>query len=603
MPLAAAALMLAVPTLWAPPGIADDPDSDVAFRGSFTTENEKCEVRMVGASEYLVWLDGKLIGDGPARFPRSFPEYQTFALNLAKGRHILAVHIRNDGIKTSILAKMEPFIWCQILDGGHEVPLDWKCAPLSGYAPRAHRISDILGWIDWLDTREARPDWQLPGFDDSGWAAPVPVDAGIGPVTAARTHPVRLTPISLKPIAQGRLTENFGYDRDDPAVRFFLRDLDPRELPPEGVWRRYDLGRVRLGRPCFTLDLPAGATVEFAICEELRHGRVHPFITLSGSPTCNLDHFVARGGVQEFMPFTPKAGRFLEVHVLGDGPVKFLKEEFVDRAYYGEPEGSFECDDNLLNRIWETGVNTLRSCADDGLTDCPTRERAQWTGDVVSVATDICACAYSDLGLSRRALVQAAQAAREDGMVAGVGPGSPGYLSTYAAQWIPACVHYWELTGDKTLLTDLFPAAERNLDAFHAKWTRDGLPDDLGWAFVDWGYARNEGPSDMALNLHYLMALRAMVRWCEAVGSPGKAEQYARLAQEAQMLVEGWMKGKSWQQIGYQRAALALLARIVEPSQTRACIDFMESHLRTCFPNDPTAPRLSDPAVQGDRFM
>lgn len=69
------------------------------------------------------------------------------------------------------------------------------------------------------------------------------------------------------------------------------------------------------------------------------------------------------------------------------------------------------------------------------------------------------------------------------------------------------------------------------------------------------------------------------------------------------MLVEGWMKGKSWQQIGYQRAALALLARIVEPSQTRACIDFMESHLRTCFPNDPTAPRLSDPAVQGDRFM
>ncbi|MFI5387045.1 MAG: hypothetical protein ACHQ50_13100 [Fimbriimonadales bacterium] len=601
--LSTAVLMLATPTLWGPKGIADDSDSQVAFRGSFTIDSGTCEVRMAGASAYLVWLDGKLIGDGPARFPKAYPEYQTFTVRARPGRHVLAVHAHNDGVTTRILAAMQPFLWCEVIDSGNPVPVSWKCARIPGYAPRTHRISDILGWIDWLDTREGWPDWQQPGFDDAKWQEPVAVDAGIGPITAARTHPVLLDRLSLKPVAHGNLTENFGYDRDDPAVRFFLRDLEPKELPPQGVWRRYDLGRIRLGRPYFTLELPAGSVVEFATCEQLRHGRVHAFVPLSGSPTCNFDHFVARGGRQEFMPFTPKGGRFLEVHVLSGGPVKFVREEFLDRAYYGEPEGSFDCDDPLLNRIWTTGVNTLRSCADDGLVDCPTRERGQWTGDVVSVATDVCASAYSDLSLSRRALVQAAQAAREDGLVAGVGPGDPSYLSTYAAQWVSACVHYWELTGDKSILADLLPAAEKNLAAFDANMTPGGIRDDLGWAFVDWGYVRNDGLSDMALNIHYLMALRAMVRWCDALSLASKSEEYRARASDTEQIVRAWLAGKSWPQVGYHRAALALLAGLVDKSEERGCIDFIEGHLRACFPNDASAPRLSDPGVAGERFM
>ncbi|HWD38126.1 MAG TPA: hypothetical protein VG944_04705, partial [Fimbriimonas sp.] len=382
------------------------------------------------------------------------------------------------------------------------------------------------------------------------------------------------------------------------SARFFLADLDPKGVPAQGVWRRYDLGRVRLGRPKFTLDLPARSVVEFALCEQLQHGRVHAWITLSGSPTCNFDHFVARGGPQEFMPFTPKGGRFLEVHVYSPGRARFVREGFLESAYYGEPEGSFDCDDPLLNRIWSTGVETLRACAEDALIDCPTRERGEWTGDVASVATDICSVAYSDLALSRRALVQAAQAARSDGLVAGVGPGDPGYLSTYAAQWVTACVHFWELTGDKSLLVELYRSAERNLAAFDAKWSPQGVSDELGWAFVDWGYVRNEGPSDMALNLHYLMALRSMVRWSTAVGADSSA--YSRRASEVEKLVREWIKREgSWAKVGYHRASLALLAGLAD----RSCIPYIEDHLRSCFPNDPKGPRLSDPSVSNDRLM
>jgi hypothetical protein len=589
--------------LWAPTGVADDADSHVAFRGSFVSTSPGVDLRLLGASEFLVWIDGKLIGDGPARFDAKYPEYQTYPLHLQPGRHLIALHVHNEGVTTRILAKMAPFVWCDVAEGDGHDPVAWKCERISGYSSRTQRISDILGWIDWCDTRKMPTDWQQPEFDDSTWVSPTVTQTALGAVRSANTHPVRLTEIPIKPIAEGKLTENFGYERDDPAVKFFLRDLDPHGVTPQGVWRRYDLGRVRLGRPDLTIDAPAGAVIEYALCEELRHGRVHPFITLSGSRSCNFDHFVARGGPQEFMPFTPKGGRYLEVHVLTPGTVKFVHEEFQDRGYYGEPEGSFTCSDPLLNQIWQVGVNTLRACADDGFTDCPTRERGQWTGDVVSVATDICASAYGDLSLPRRALVQAAQSARSDGLVAGVGPGDPSYLSTYAAQWVTACVHYWQLTGDRTILTELEPAAERNLAAFRARTSAVGVSDDLGWGFVDWGYVRNGGPSDIALDIHYFMALRSMATWCIELGDATKARDYEAQFDRIGAIVRSWLAGKSWPEIGYQRAALALLAQLIPANRKSECIGFIESHLKQCFPNDPSAPRLSDPGESGDRFM
>ena len=594
--------------LWSPNPATTSADTHVAFRGSFSTTSASQTISILGASEYLVLLDGKLIHDGPARFARAYPEYQSITIHAEPGRHILAIHVRNEGVTTRILSQIPPFLWCSIQEGNRPATIDWKCSQIPGYRSKAHRISDILGWIDWSDTNQVWPNWQEPSFDDSKWETPVPVDPGIGEIKPAKTSPVQLNTIDIKASASGTFATTYGYEQDDPAVRFFLDDLNPKGIPSQGVWRRYDLGRVRLGRPKLTLDLPKGAIVETALCEQLSQGRVQPWITLSGSSTCNLDHFVARGGPQEFMPFTPKGGRFLEVHVKSVGPAKFMKEEFLERTYFGEPIGSFNSSDPLLNKIWRTGVETMRACSEDSFVDCPTRERGEWTGDVASVASDIASVAYGDLSLSRRALVQAAQVARADGLVAGVGPGDPGYLSTYAAQWVTACVHYWESTGDKSLLEELLPAARRNIAAFEAQRSDSGVADGLGWGFVDWGYVRNGGPTDMALNIHYYMALKSMHRWELAVGTPKNAVDVANHVSAIAQTISTWIdseiqKPGGWKNVGYHRASLALLAGLVPTNQKKACIQMIETHLKTCFPNDPNAPRLSDPSVANDRLM
>ena len=610
MPTSVAADSLALTYRWIADAKVDDKDRYIAFRGELEISNvAEVEFLLLGVTWFVGWIDGRYFCEGPARFPKAFPEYQTFTEKLAPGRHQLAIVVNHIGVSTRLLEGIDPFLACTVRTAQQDIAVKWKCAPLPAYVPAVRRINPQLGFIEWCDTRQLS-DWTSAKFDDSKWSEPALVSPGLGPLRALSSANARALTHRLTPIATGEFIEIFGYERDDIPARFFLRDLTQTLLPSQGVWRRYDLGRVRLMRPRFQLDLPAGTVVEFAYCEALVQGRVSPWITLSGGDSCNLDHYVARGGPQEFFPLTPRGGRFLEVHVFAAAAKsKFLEETIVERAYYGEASGSLQTGESLLDRIWTTGVETHRACAEDAITDNPTRERGQWAGDVVTVGMDIAASAFADLRLCRRSLVQSAQCARADGLVSGLCPGGGGYLTTYAAQWINACVHYWELTGDRAHLEAMLPFAEGNLAAFANKTTSDGVQDDLGWGFVDWGYVRNPGPSDIGVNLHYLAALHGMVRWCETLGHTDRAKHHRETAKTISAIIARYYSGEfttggeAWMRIGYHRAALGLRLGFFAEAQANAGRAFLREHMLRCFPNRADAPRLSDPAANNPQLI
>ncbi|MBS0633405.1 MAG: hypothetical protein JSS11_15965 [Verrucomicrobia bacterium] len=602
---------LTLPFFWLSAEKPEDHDLYVAFRAEFDLPAAgPVELRVFGAMSFVGWLDGAYFGEGPARFPKAFPEYQTFNVSLAAGRHTLAFIVNHIGIPTRLIDATEPFLGCVARAGTTAIPLAWKCARLTAFTPHVRRVNPQLSFIEWCDTRQLPAGWQHADFDDSGWTVPVAVTRDLGPLRPLASANTRSIEHPLTPLASGTFTETFGYERDDIPARFFLRDLAPAELPPQGVWRRYDAGRVRLLRPRFELDLPAGTVVEFAYCEALVHGRVSPYITLSCGDSCNLDHYVARGGPQEFFPLAPRGGRFVEVHIFAPASaVKFLRESVVERCYYGDAAGSLRTGDALLDRLWATGVESHRACSEDAITDNPTRERGQWAGDVVTVGMDVAATAFADLRLCRRSLVHCAQCARDDGMVAGLCPGGIGYLSTYAAQWVTACMHYWELTGERDLLEQLWPYAERNLAAFAAACTADGLKDEAGWGFVDWGYVRNPGPSDMGVNCHYLTALHSGIRWAETLGHADRAAAHRAQAEKLHALIARYYAGElaapgdAWTRIGYHRAALGLRLGFFTGAQADTGRAFLRAHMLRCFPNNPAAPRLSDPAASNPQLI
>jgi len=588
--------------LWTDTASQQQKDTYVAFRGSFNlTEDQQAEIRLTGASWYVVWVNGRYVTEGPDRYLPAHPEHTTDAIALKKGKNVIAVQVHYEGVTTRLLKNILPFLYCKIV-AKHELKPDWKCQKLEAYKSGVARINPQLAWVEWCDTRALPAHWQQTDFDDSGWETPVPVNRNINAIAPVAIGSVKQLEIKPQLIASGNLVETYGYERDNISARFFLRDLQPSSLPPQGIWRRYDLGRVRLGRPKFVLDLPAGTVVEFGYSEYLEQARVLPWITLSGGDSHNMDHYIARGGRQEFFPLTPKGGRYVEVHILAPKQgVQFIEEAFLERTYHDAPIGTFTCSDTALNNIWNVGIETYRACTEDAVIDNPTRERGQWTGDVTTVGMMIASAGFTDLRLIKRGLVQSALSARNDGMVAGLCPGGDEYLSSYALQWISGCINYYNLTGDRALLQYLYPYAVKDLQAFEKFKIAGGISKKAGWAFIDWGYVTDTGSTDGALNMHYALALQDWLKWCALLGHQEEIQKYTAVLNEMTALLRQSLTSArvgnafDFDKIGYHKTVLAARIGFFKAGEMKDVIAYLKKHILNCFPNNPDTPRLSDP--------
>lgn len=308
----------------------------VAFRIAFElSEAQEVELHLFGAHWFQCWLNGEYLTEGPVRFEPAHPEYEELIRNLPAGKHLVTAVVHNVGLNMRMLRgdQIPPFLYLRTWAAGGVLPSTWKCLELEGYQHVNVRINPQLSWIEWCDHSRNPAGWMSPGFDDSSWHTPIPVDTKF-------TGPLRVQMIgsvgrfTLKPtlLNKGLLESDFyfsaGGSGEDLAWGFHSRELQPTPEKANGVWRRYDLGYVCLCASKFELELPAGCGVEFAYAERLTNGRVSPYIPLSCGPCTNLDHYVARGGIEEFGPVTPRGGRFLEIQVSAPpDKVKFLKEE------------------------------------------------------------------------------------------------------------------------------------------------------------------------------------------------------------------------------------------------------------------------------------
>ncbi len=600
-------------------------DSHYYFRGRFTLPIAgRVQLKVLAASWFEAWLDEAWLAEGPARFDQAHPEYERIDMELEAGEHVLAMHLHYEGIDTRLLEAGVPlFVFSSVETADGELPVEWRYLPLEAYRKTGRRIDCVLGWVEWCNTEKLPVQWMISGFDDSDWFDAVPFELPATGFSAVETGAVRHVRQEPKKVGEGTLV-NMSMFTHDPTAGFVSRQLHDDEFPAQGFWIRFDLGKVRLGRPEITLTAPAGTVIQIAYGEFLNNGRVSPYISSSGGDiqSCNLDHFVLHGGRQTVKPLHPKGGRFFEIHGIGDPEsIQDVVVVFEERVYYSEePEGSFSCNDDLLNQIWSVGVETLRSCSEDAITDNPTRERGQWLGDAVGAGMDILAVSYADMRPLKRGLLQAAACAGDDGMIPAIFPGTRSFLPSFAIQWVSAVPHYFEISGDFQTLEKLYPAAVANLRCFDADLSEDGLcMNPARWNFIDWGYRgsstgfRDEkehyAEMDPALSLFYLKALQSLIRWAALLGKEDEAARWAgeeALFRSKMQLFFQQVDGHAsdWERIGYHSAALALDSGLLEnPKSRAACVEYIKTHILSCFPNSSAAPRLYDPTVEDSRLI
>ena len=151
-----------------------------------------------------------------------------------------------------------------------------------------------------------------------------------------------------------------------------------------------------------------------------------------------------------------------------------------------EPRGSFDCDVEVVNRLHDAAVWSFRGNACDIPTDCPTRERAGWTGDwqlYVPTASYL----YDVRGFSLKWLRDLTVTQWPDGNLGNMAPmpvaERTGFLEKMngSAGWGDAVVLVpWELYeeyADTETLAEVWPAMVRWLDRVERMASQDRHPD------------------------------------------------------------------------------------------------------------------------------
>ncbi|MFJ9085515.1 glycoside hydrolase family 78 protein [Streptomyces sp. NPDC102384] len=208
-----------------------------------------------------------------------------------------------------------------------------------------------------IDARLEPAGWNEPGFDDRAWHQAEPVDWDTATLAEATAEPIRRV----------------------------------EELPPRKIWTSptgstvVDFGQNLPGWVRLRLDGPRGTEVSVRHAEVLVDG-VPDYTTLRTAEATDR-YILAGGGPEEFEPrFTYHGFRYAEI----DGLPGDLSSDDV-RAVVVHSDmsrtGWFETSNDLLNRLHENVVWSMRGNFVGIPTDCPQRdERLGWTGDINAFA-------------------------------------------------------------------------------------------------------------------------------------------------------------------------------------------------------------------------
>ncbi len=215
-------------------------------------------------------------------------------------------------------------------------------------------FSDIFVGEKYDATKELL-DWCSPEYDDSAWADTHEADYARDCLIGQYGYPVR--PIFIK-----------------KPIRIFRT--------PKGE-TIVDSGQVQAGQLEFTINAPAGLEIKFEHSEVLdKDGNF--FNNILGINKEQTDIYITKEGLQTYRPYFTYHG-FRYVKITG-WPGELNIDDFKIYTLTSEMEdiGTFETSDERLNQLQHNIYFSQISNTLSIPTDCPQRERAGWTGDIMA---------------------------------------------------------------------------------------------------------------------------------------------------------------------------------------------------------------------------
>lgn len=499
----------------------------VAFRRAFDlpAADPSATLHIFADARYQLWINGRYVTGGPARFEPDGPEYDSLPVgtHLQPGRNVLVLLVLGHAgpAKSGKMRRHQPGLTARLEVGGRAVlgtDAAWRWSDRTRYRPP---LIDWANLTDRIDTRLEDGDWTAPDYDDRGWAPAVPVaGANWGPLTARRTPLLRDTPVN---------------------VAFADGVTLPRSLAA-GERLAFTLPRLAQVYTIvdFTVedDAEAELALDYASATLERMGRGdHPY----GGVT-----YHARPGRQVYVT-SDSRGIADGALIVKSGRVTVHSLQLVERLYPFDVAGRFNSSDDFLNRLWAMSVRSCQVLSEDAYVDCADRERVEWM-DCDPPAYDITRTALvgpadtpggaprlGDPRLLGAMLRRTALSVQPEGWVKAHTASDRfdihAKMEDRACEWVKGARRYLDSTGDTALIREIWPVIVRQMDWFLAQRTERGLV--LAREWIVWGnpvgYVTCEGAG---LNAFVHRALVDAVHLGRAIGADTETARFAQAARD-----------------------------------------------------------------------
>jgi len=369
------------------------------------------------------------------------------------------------------------------------------------------------------DARKEINDWDKFGFDDSGWTKAKFADVKLGKLQSQNQPPIKITG-KLKPI---KLTE--------PKPNVYI----------------FDMGQNYAGWVKLKVKAPAGAKVRLRYGELLNKDGILNVMTsvagqikgrkgdgsLIGGPFApdtawQSDTYITKGkGVEFYTPkFTWHAFRYVEVTGYpGKPPIDAIEGLRLSSAL--TKTGSFECSNELFNKIQKMTEWTFLSNVFSVQSDCPHRERFGYGGDL-AVTTDAFIYNFDMSNFYTKVVRDFQDAALPDGRLTDTAP----YVGIdfcgigWAFAHPLTLLELYQYYGNVSLIKEQYETARRWFEGVISK-------DEL---IVTYGLSDHESlapipTSEMVTPLYYQSAV-IMSKLAEIINRTDDVERYKKLSEQ-----------------------------------------------------------------------
>lgn len=243
-----------------------------------------------------------------------------------------------------------------------------------------------------------------------------------------------------------------------------------------------DFKELYVGSLEFTLCAPAECIMDIYCFENYFEEEIDYTIGLN-----NSIRYITKAGWQSYSCMTRMGCRYAAI-ILRNQKDTVRIEKFAIRHMTYAPSniGQFECNDYLLNKIWNICKHTHLLCMEDAFTDCPTYEQAFWIGDA-QISSAVNTYLFGEYELIKRNLILATTAKNNTPLLNALTPTDWNTsIPMWTFNWMISMKQYVIDSGDYSIIPNFYEELHDTLMYYGSCISKEGAFSIYAWNLIDW---------------------------------------------------------------------------------------------------------------------